>query len=94
MRFYLIDKVLEIELENSIKGIKCWTLTDEIFNDHFPGFPVVPGVLLVESTAQLLGMLINKSYLKTFPDKGNVYAILSIIHKAKFRSIVVPGYRC
>ncbi len=94
MRFYLVDKVIEIDVGKSIKGIKCWSLSDEIFNDHFPGFPVVPGVLLVESTAQLLGLLIDKSYQNTFPGKGEVYVILSIIQKAKFRDLVIPGDRC
>ncbi|OFY67278.1 MAG: hypothetical protein A3H98_02150 [Bacteroidetes bacterium RIFCSPLOWO2_02_FULL_36_8] len=94
MRFYLIDKVLEINIGKSIKGIKCWSLSDEIFNDHFPGFPVVPGVLLVESAAQLLGILIAKSFQNEYPDKEEIYPILSMIHKAKFRDIVVPGDCC
>jgi 3-hydroxyacyl-[acyl-carrier-protein] dehydratase len=94
MRFYLVDKVLEMELGKSIKGVKCWTMSDEIFSEHFPGFPVVPGVLLVESIAQLLGVLIDASFKNVYPDKNEVYVILSMIHKAKFRDVVVPGDKC
>src|ERR1044072_2418920 len=94
MRFYLVDKVLELEPGKSVKGVKCWSMSDEIFNEHFPGFPVVPGVLLVESIAQLLGVLIDASFKNVYPDKKEVYVILSMIHKAKFREVVVPGDKC
>jgi 3-hydroxyacyl-[acyl-carrier-protein] dehydratase len=93
MRFYLVDRVTELHPGTSIKGVKCWTLTDEIFNDHFPGHPIVPGVLLIESCAQLLGLLIGESYRQQQPAR-DVYAMLSIVHKAKFRAPVQPGDRC
>jgi 3-hydroxyacyl-[acyl-carrier-protein] dehydratase len=94
MRYYLLDRVTRIDPGKSIEGIKCWTLTDEIFNEHFPGFPVVPGVLLTESKAQLLGFLIEKSYELEYTCKNGIYVLLSIIQKAKFRSFVIPGDKC
>lgn len=93
MRFYLVDRITGIELGKSIEGIKCWSLTNEIFNDHFPGLPIVPGVLVIESMAQLLGALIEKSHEIQFQDQDRTYAILSIVHKAKFKSFMIPGDR-
>jgi 3-hydroxymyristoyl/3-hydroxydecanoyl-(acyl carrier protein) dehydratase len=93
MRFYLVDRVTELVRGTSITGVKCWTLTDEIFNDHFPGRPMVPGVLLIESCAQLLGVLIAETYLKQDPAR-DVYVILSVVHRARFRIPVQPGDRC
>jgi 3-hydroxyacyl-[acyl-carrier-protein] dehydratase len=94
MRYYLLDRVTKIDPGKTIQGIKCWTLTDEIFNEHFPGFPVVPGVLLTESKAQLLGFLIEKSHELEYKFKNGIFVLLSIIQKAKFRSFVIPGDQC
>jgi 3-hydroxyacyl-[acyl-carrier-protein] dehydratase len=94
MRFYLLDRITELDPGVSIRGVKCWTLSDELFADHFPGLPMVPGVLLIESCAQLLGVLIDESYAARHPDRGGVYVVLSIVHKAKFRVPVQPGDRC
>lgn len=93
MRFFLVDKVTEMELHTSIKGVKAWSLDNPIFLDHFPGAPIVPGVLLTESMAQILGLLIEKSYYDRFKTDKKIYVILSIIQKAKFRNIVQPGDR-
>jgi len=94
MRFYLLDRITKLETGKNIEGIKCWTLSDEIFNEHFPGFPIVPGVLLTESMAQLLGYLIEKSYEVEYKNKDGVFVLLSIIQKAKFRNFVIPGDKC
>jgi 3-hydroxyacyl-[acyl-carrier-protein] dehydratase len=94
MRFYLVDRITELDPGVSIRGVKCWTLSDEIFADHFPGLPMVPGVLLIESCAQLLGVLIDESYGARHPGGSGVYVVLSIVHKAKFRVPVHPGDRC
>lgn len=94
MRFLLLDRIEKIHLQNSIEGIKCWSLNDQIFEDHFPGHPIVPGVLLIESMAQLLGFLIEKSYPLNFPEHGKAHPILSIISKAKLRETVIPGDKC
>jgi 3-hydroxyacyl-[acyl-carrier-protein] dehydratase len=91
MRFYLVDRITEMELGKHIEGQKCWSISDDVFNDHFPGFPVVPGVLAIESMAQLLGTLVEKSHQQQFADEHGVYAILSIVHKAKFKKFLIPG---
>ncbi|MCX6272646.1 MAG: beta-hydroxyacyl-ACP dehydratase [Bacteroidetes bacterium] len=94
MRFFLVDRVIRIVPGESIEGIKCWTLTDEVFQDHFPGFPVVPSVLMIESMAQLLGILIEKSHLKEYPSDSTVYPVISIVHNDKFREMIIPGDQC
>lgn len=91
MRFYLLDRITEMDLGNSIKGIKCWSMSNEIFNEHFPGFPIVPGVLAIESMAQLLGTLVEKSHLSQYGEEHEAYAVLSIVHKAKFKGFLIPG---
>lgn len=94
MRFFLIDKIKELIPGQSAVGVKCWSLDNEIFQDHFPGAPTAPGVLLTESMAQLAGVLVEKSYIKAFKLNEKVYPILSIIQKAKFRTFVSPGDQC
>jgi 3-hydroxymyristoyl/3-hydroxydecanoyl-(acyl carrier protein) dehydratase len=94
MRFFLIDKVKEIIPQQKARGFKCWSLDNEIFQDHFPGHPTVPGVLLTESMAQLSGILIEESYKHEFKNAEKVYPVLSIIQKAKFRDFVEPGDQC
>jgi 3-hydroxyacyl-[acyl-carrier-protein] dehydratase len=90
----MVDRVTALEPGASIRGVKCWSMTDEIFDEHFPGMPMVPGVLLIESCAQLLGVLIEESHVLRYgPDLG-VYVILSMVHRAKFRAPVHPGDRC
>lgn len=92
MRFYLVDRIRHMSLGQSIEAVKCWTLSEEYFSEHFPSFPVVPGVLLTESMAQALGLLLEKSHFAQYGAKhGEVFAILSIIQKAKFKGFVRPG---
>lgn len=91
MRFFLLDRVTLLDTNVAIEGIKAWSLDNPIFLDHFPGAPIVPGVLLTESMAQLLGLLIERSYYAQFGDQAKIYPILSIIQKAKFRNLVRPG---
>ncbi len=91
MRYFLLDRITKIEPGQYIEGYKCWTMSEEYFEQHFPGAPIVPGVLLIEGMAQLLGYLINVSYKQLYNMPG--YAILSLIHKAKFGKLVRPGDR-
>jgi 3-hydroxyacyl-[acyl-carrier-protein] dehydratase len=97
MRYVLLDRITEIvpsaaegALGNA-RGIKCVSLSDDIFVDHFPGHPVMPGALIVEAMAQLGGVLIEA----TMRERGrhDLHALLVGIEKAKFRHIVRPGDR-
>ena len=84
--FLLVDRIVEIEAER-IVGIKNVTNTEPFFTGHFPDFPVMPGVLIVEAMAQTAGVLV----LKTIPDREKKLVLLVAIENARFRRPVVPG---
>lgn len=84
--FLLVDRILELEPER-IVGIKNVTANEPFFIGHFPDFPVMPGVLIVEAMAQVAGVLV----LKEIPDAKNKLVLLVSIEEAKFRKPVVPG---
>src|SRR5208283_300477 len=82
----LVDSILELE-EERIVGIKNVTVNEPFFNGHFPEFPVMPGVMIVEAMAQTAGILV----LKSIPDRESKLVLLVSIDAAKFRRPVVPG---
>ena len=82
----LVDAILELE-EERIVGIKNVTANEPFFVGHFPEFPVMPGVLVVEAMAQVAGVLV----LKSLPDRKNKLVLLATIEGAKFRGKVRPG---
>lgn len=82
----LVDSILELE-EERIVGIKNVTVNEPFFIGHFPDFPVMPGVLIVEAMAQVAGVLV----LKSIPDRKNKLVLLASINEAKFRRPVLPG---
>ena len=84
--FLLVDRIVEMEPER-IVGIKNVTANEPFFAGHFPGFPVMPGVLIVEAMAQVAGVLV----LKDMPNRANKLVFLAGIDNAKFRRPVVPG---
>jgi beta-hydroxyacyl-ACP dehydratase FabZ len=82
----LVDRILELEPDR-IVGIKNVTANEPFFAGHFPDFPVMPGVLIVEAIAQVAGVLV----LKDIPDRANKLVFLAGIDNAKFRRPVLPG---
>ena len=89
MRFYLVGRITEFDKGSRIRGYKNVSIAEPYFTYHFPRYPVMPGVLIVESMAQLAGLLLELS----IPDGTYRKAILSIIDKTKFRQLVRPGDR-
>ena len=84
--FLLVDRILELEPER-IVGIKNVTINEPFFAGHFPNYPVMPGVLIVEAMAQVAGVLV----LKHIPDRDNKLVFLAAVENAKFRKPVLPG---
>jgi len=84
--FLLVDKVIEIQGDTRIKGVKNVTFNEQFFQGHFPGTPVMPGVLIVEALAQVSGLL----FAQTLEHTGKL-AVLLTMDGVKLRKSVVPG---
>ncbi|HMS08766.1 MAG TPA: 3-hydroxyacyl-ACP dehydratase FabZ [Pyrinomonadaceae bacterium] len=85
--FLLVDKIIELEPRVRIVGIKQVTANEQFFQGHFPGAPVMPGVLQIEALAQVGAILA----LREFEDRDEKIPYFSGIENAKFRRPVVPG---
>jgi len=87
--FLLVDRVLELERNTRIKAIKNVTFNEPYFTGHFPGRPVMPGVLILEALAQAAGLLAFDA-MGQVPDENNIYYFVGI-DSARFKRPVVPG---
>ena len=85
--FLLIDRVLEVERKKRILALKNVSANEPFFNGHFPGQPIMPGVLIIEAMAQAGGALL----LTEVPDRHGKLMVFTGIERAKFRRPVVPG---
>jgi beta-hydroxyacyl-ACP dehydratase FabZ len=84
--FLLVDRILECD-EQRVVGIKNVTTNEPFFSGHFPDFPVMPGVLIVEAMAQVAGVMV----LRSIPDRAGKLVLLASIENARFRRPVLPG---
>lgn len=85
--FLLVDKIIDMELDKRVVGVKSVTMNEPFFQGHFPGHPIMPGVLIVEAMAQTGGVFIWN--IIPNPDEKHVYFLQ--INNVKFRKTVVPG---
>jgi len=86
--FLLVDRILRVELDKHIVGLKNITVNEPFFVGHFPQNPIMPGVLIVEAMAQVAGIL---ALLSTPENMGNQALYLMSLDKVRFRKPVVPG---
>jgi len=85
--FLLVDRIVELEEKQRVVGIKNVTINEPFFQGHFPGHPIMPGVLIVEAMAQTGGMLL----LGAFPDPQQKVVYFTSLDNVKFRRPVKPG---
>ena len=85
--FLLIDRIVEHQPKERIVAIKNVTINEPFFTGHFPGYPIMPGVLVVEAMAQAGGVLL----MSAIPDPDTKLLFFAGIEKARFRQPVVPG---
>ncbi len=89
MRYYLLDRITALEPPERATGVKAVALSEDYLADHFPRYPTMPGALMLESLAQLSGVLLEKSAHHVYT--RDVQAVLTTVEKAKFRLLVRPG---
>ena len=89
MRYFLIDRVTELAVGRRARGVKSVTLSDEILHDHFPDYPILPGMLVLEAMAQLGGFLLEMS--RNRPGQPVRRALLAQVRQAKFHDTTGPG---
>lgn len=86
--FLLVDRIVSLELGNRIEGIKNVSINEPFFQGHFPGRPIMPGVLIAEAMAQVGGIL---ALLSVPENQGNSSLFLLGLDKMRFRQPVLPG---
>jgi len=89
--FLFVDGVVDLKIGESIIAYKNMSINELVFQGHFPGFPIFPGVLIIEAMAQAAGILGFKTMDKK-PQDGSIYMFVGV-DKARFKRQVVPGDR-
>jgi beta-hydroxyacyl-ACP dehydratase FabZ len=89
--FLLVDRITELEIGKRAVGIKNVTANEPFFQGHFPGNPVMPGVLIIEAMAQVGGVLARLSKPETMDNREEASLFFITIDKVKFRKPVIPG---
>jgi 3-hydroxyacyl-[acyl-carrier-protein] dehydratase len=82
--FLLVDRIVELEPGRRAKALKNVTMNEAHFQGHYPGNPIMPGVLILEAMAQAAGVVV-------LPEDANVVPLFAGVDKAKFRRVVGPG---
>jgi 3-hydroxymyristoyl/3-hydroxydecanoyl-(acyl carrier protein) dehydratase len=91
VRYVLLDKITSLKPPESATGVKCISLADDVFVDHFPGHPVMPGALILEALAQLGGVLVEATLRQR--GRSDLHALLTMVDRARFKKMVRPGDR-
>jgi 3-hydroxyacyl-[acyl-carrier-protein] dehydratase len=91
MRYVLLDRITELSPPKKATALKCVSLGEDYFVDHFPGIPVMPGALILESLAQLGGTLLEACLQQEGRDE--LRAMLTMVDRGRFRHPVRPGDR-
>jgi beta-hydroxyacyl-ACP dehydratase FabZ len=89
--FLLVDRITELEPGETAVGIKNVTINEPFFEGHFPGHPIMPGVLIVEAMAQVGGVLARLSMPEVMEKEGEGGIFFMSMDKVKFRKPVIPG---
>lgn len=88
--FLLVDRVIDVTPDKNIVAYKNLSINEPFFQGHFPGHPVMPGVLIIEALAQAAGLLVRLSEKEKDPDAQPLFYLVKV-DKARFSAVVVPG---
>jgi 3-hydroxyacyl-[acyl-carrier-protein] dehydratase len=91
MRYYMLDRIEEIRYGDYITAVKGVSLSEDLFNEHFPGNPLFPGSLIMEALAQTAGSLFELTMMHE--NRPVLRSVLSIVNRMKFRNPAYPGDR-
>jgi len=89
--FLFVDMITELEVGERVVGIKNVTINEYFFTGHFPGRPIMPGVLVIEAMAQVGGVLARLSEPESMTNKGDKAIYFVAIDKVRFRKPIFPG---
>ena len=89
--FLLVDRITELELGKRVVGIKNVSINEPFFQGHFPGNPIMPGVLIIEAMAQVGGVMARLSIPEVMEKKNGDSIFFIALDRVKFRKPVIPG---